>query len=100
MEKNKMYFLTTAFIENNDVIRTRTVGYFKNPELAEEILNNNCYDLYECGYYNMATIEAIEDGIYKYDLEPMWFKWDNQKQGFFRCEKPILEYCDFIANIG
>lgn len=99
-----MYFVTTLKILNNEIVRKRTVGFSSNLELLENALNCNSCDIYECGYYNYAVIESIEEGFYNYDLNPSWFKWDNEKQGFYKCSKPdidsISEETIMIATIG
>lgn len=44
----------------------RTVGYFTDLETAKDIIESNGNDWEECGYYDMAVIEAIGPGMYSY----------------------------------
>lgn len=79
-----MYFITVLKEEGN----CRCVGYYSKFEDAElSVLKNNC-DISDSGYYQYACIENISEGIYRVDLEPNWYKWDNDKSIFERCSKP------------
>lgn len=95
-----MFFITTLKFKNEEVIRSRTVGYFINEQDAIIRLENNVFDLYECGYYDYAIIENIPEGIYQYDDNPKWFKWDETKQGFYSCEVPKGFENAFGLSIG
>lgn len=86
-----MYFVTTVKVEDKKVIRTRMTGFLRHKVILEEVLNNNCYDLHEAGYYNYAVMEDISEGFYNFDESPIWFKWDPEKKGFYRCEKPDID---------
>ena len=91
-----MFFITTLKIHNKTVKDSRTVGYLDSEEEALDCLENNRYDLYEYGTYEYAILENIPKGIYRYDYNPKWFKWDANKGGFFICEKPDL-YIDMVG---
>lgn len=101
-----MYFITTVYIKNKEIVRTKTVGYFSDFNIIKKILETNSYDLYEYGYYNFAVVENVPEGIYKYDMEPNWFKYDKKQEGFFECPAPRLknnfgEYAQIFAfSIG
>lgn len=73
----------------------RTFGFKETLEEAEYALNNNSCDMNECGYYNYAVVEEIHPGIHPIARQEIWFKWDSEKEGFFRMEKPE-ETVDFI----
>lgn len=83
-----MYFITTIYIKDNNLKKSRCVGYYNDKNDAIKVLNDNFGDLYECGYYNFAVIEKVEEGIYRYDSNPIWFKWNKKKEGFFKTKKP------------
>lgn len=66
--------------------RSRCVGYFNSYEEAEDVVRGNYGDLYEQGYYDYVVIENIPEGLYQYDLEPVFFKWDSEV--FKKCNRP------------
>lgn len=88
--KGLIFTITTLKIESGLISRSRTVGYTMTFSAAEKIVNKNSGDIYEDGYYNYAVIEAVEEGIYQYDENPKWFKWDKTKMGFYECERPNI----------
>ena len=77
-----MYFVSTI----NKHRGIRTVGYFSKYEDALEVVTKNYGDIYEEGYYPYALIENVPEGLYKYDTEPQWFKWDID--GYKQCDTP------------
>lgn len=69
----------------------RCFGYKETLEEAEEALNNNVCDMYEyC--YEYAVVEKLGPYIHPYVEDEYWFKWDDDKGGFFRIEKPEATY--------
>lgn len=65
----------------------RTFGYMETLEEAEEALNKNACDMHEF-LYVYAVIEKLGPYIHPEVEEEYWFKWDEEKGGFFRTEKP------------
>ena len=82
-----MYIITTIQIKNNQIQDTRCVGYVSDLDLAKEIIENNKYDLNET-IYNYALIENIPEGIYQYDMNPLWFKFNELEGKYIECNKP------------
>ena len=82
-----MYFITTIQIKNNQIQDTRCVGYVSDLDLAKEIIENNKYHLNET-IYNYALIENIPEGIYQYDMNPLWFKFNELEGKYIECNKP------------
>lgn len=66
----------------------RTFGYFDNLEACTQALNENVCDMHEC-LYEFAVIESIGQGIHSHAKEVAWFRWDDEKQGFFETKKPV-----------
>lgn len=91
-----MYFITcmTKCEEVNGWFNggtTRCFGYTRTFKEAEEILNKNLYDLYEyC--YQYAVVEKLGPYIHPHVEEEYWFKWNEEKSGFFRINKPEVTY--------
>ena len=82
-----MYFITTIDSKHDD---TRCVGYFKHFEEAERAVLRNSFDICET-CYDYVTIENIEEGIYQYDFQPKWYKWNNNKYDDFTALSALLE---------
>lgn len=82
-----MYFITMIQIKNNEEEDRRCVGYVSDLDLAKEIIENNKYDLNET-IYNYALIENIPEGIYQYDMNPLWFKFNELDEKYELCEIP------------
>ena len=76
---------------------TRCVGYFKDLDMAIRCVEDNAYDIAECGYYKYAIIEQAREGIYQYDLEPLFFEFDRNNNIYKRIETPkkFKGYCGF-----
>ena len=82
----KVYFVATMrSLENTS---TRTVGYFKTQKDAIRCVEGNYGDIYEEGFYKYAIIECVSDGLYQYDLNPLFFEWNKEKQQYIRIERP------------
>ena len=63
----------------------------KNLIAAEHTLNENRCDMHEY-LYEYAVVEKLGPYIYPDVEEEYWFKWDEEKGGFFRTEKPEATY--------
>lgn len=68
-----MIYVVTTIHRNQDDNYQRAVGYYFRQEHAIQAVVNNICDIYEHAHYNYAVIEAVEEGLYQYDLEPLWF---------------------------
>ena len=78
-----MYFITSVGKDD-----TRCVGYYSSFEQACFAVEHNCYDLYEAGCYPYAVIEKIEEGLYQYDFNPTWYKYNNSTELYEKSERP------------
>ena len=38
-------------------------------------------------YYTYAVVEKISEGIHSRPEKVVWFKWDDEKEGFYETEK-------------
>lgn len=81
-----MYFITGVY-PNSNGYGTRCVGYLTDKEEAIDAVKSNACDLYEAGAYPYAIIEHIEKGLYQYDFEPMWFKYNEELDEYEQVEK-------------
>lgn len=97
-----MYFITTIQEKNGEMVDQRCVGYEDTYEDAEEIVKYNKYDICET-IYNYAVIEAIPSGIYQYDTEPQWFKYNEEAENYDKCDTQIddenaIKYIDNVIH--
>lgn len=75
-----------------DIGSNRTFGYYPNKEMAIEDLHTNNTDLHEY-LYNYAVIEKIPMGLYPVAEETIYFKLDEEKQGFYEIDGNDMKDC-------
>ena len=92
-----MYFVTTIETKNNEVEDTRCVGYFNTFDEAERAVTYNACDIWET-CYDYAVIENIPEGLYQYDLHPIWYKFHKPTNGYMKCEQPV--FVNAIGGVG
>lgn len=78
---------------------SRCFGYFETLYDATKALNENWCDMHETIYW-YAVIEKIGEGIHPEVEEEYWFKYDIEKDGFFRIEKPEAAYLTCNYALG
>lgn len=66
----------------------RVVGFFFSFEEAEDVVLHNYGDLYEDGYYKYALIEGLEEGLYPFCADPVFYKWETD--GYKKIERPAF----------
>ena len=88
-DAKKVFFVTVLFdndkVRRGGLQRSRTWGFFFNFEDAERSVLENWGDIYELGYYNLAVIEEMPEGICPCEDEATtrWYKveYDGNKEG-------------------
>ena len=88
-----MYFITTIDSKDGD---TRCVGYFSTFKKAEEIILDNACDIWET-CYDYAVIENIEEGLYQYDHDAVWYKWNDLNEKYEKIEEKPEQYKKLIG---
>lgn len=81
-----MYFITSVY-PKKEGYGTRCIGYLASKKRAINVVTNNTGDLYEAGAYPYAVIERIEEGLYQYDFNPLWFKYNRDTDEYEQLEK-------------
>ena len=85
----KMYFITCFSNFESDYDKNyRTFGYFRDIDTCREALHENACDMCEARYYTLALIEEIREGIYPHAKKLAWFRWDEERKGFYETEEP------------
>ena len=49
-------------------------------------------------YHTYAVVEKIGKGIHSRPEKVVWFKWDDEKEGFYETEKP--EWAEGWSNFA
>jgi hypothetical protein len=75
-----------------DIGAERTFGYYPYKEWAVEDLHDNNCDIHE-DLYNYAVIEKIPTGLYPLAEERIFFKWDEEEQGFYEIDGADMQDC-------
>ena len=78
---------------------TRTWGFYSDVNDAISALHNNRTNMHEC-FYDYAIIEEYNEGICNGTLRYQWFKWDNERDGYFEIDEPrcVSRMCDFAIG--
>lgn len=89
-----MYFITVLNIKGEYVSEQRCVGYVDTLEEAKRIMSENCCDIFE-DIYDWGIIENVPMGIYQYDINPIWFKYNYELGEATECKSPLKNQCGF-----
>ena len=96
-----MYFITCFCVDEskNECTDSRTFGYFADYNECQTALHENWCDMHEF-YYSHAVVEQIFEGIHAHPKKVVWFKWDDEKEGFYEAEKPEWAggWCNFALG--
>ena len=98
MEKKEIFTIPT--IRDFLTEPNRCVGFYFEIEKAIEAVLDNHQDIYEMGYYPYCVIESVKDGIYSLDRIEYWFKWNIDKYGYEKINKPDKFYNHVCFGIG
>ena len=67
----RIFIVTT--LHSKKTRRRRTWGWFEDYETARLRIMENKGDIYECGFYNLAVIEELSEGIVLRANNQDWF---------------------------
>ncbi len=67
----KLFFITVL---DNEGLRKRTWGWYEKFEDAENVVVNNLTDIFERGYYDLAVIEEMPEGILTFAENEFWYR--------------------------
>ena len=94
MDKEKVYWFITVFNYDDwgdmaHITSSRCWGFYTDKSIALEVLHNNMTDIYEFTY-PCAILEPYHEGISGYDFEEsrQFFKYDEERNGYFEIEEP------------
>ena len=75
----------------------RTWGYYSDEAVAVQALNENWTDMREY-LYDYAVIEKFGEGLCPLATERKFFKWDNERNGYYIIDEP--ECCVHLCNFA
>lgn len=78
--------------------RWRCWGYYLDAETAKKCVLENWTDIFEDGYYNVAVIEAIPEGVVPIGTQEIgWYRYDDDTDAGVPMERPpvLKHYCMF-----
>lgn len=82
-----------------DMGSIRTFGFLETFEEAEQALNENACDMREC-LYDYAVVEEMQPGIHPTAFNRWFYKFDEERKGFYRIEEPeeFQHYCNIALG--
>ena len=75
MGENQSIFTITT-LKDRIPNKARCVGFYFKQKDAEEAVINNTNDIFEEGYYPYCVIEEVQEGIYFFPRNEIWYKWN------------------------
>lgn len=73
-DNTAIYTITCFKLLDSENDRWRTWGWYRNWSDANDAVLKNATDMFEGGYYNMAVVEKVEEGILPICGEHWWYK--------------------------
>jgi hypothetical protein len=72
---------------NEEPERKRTWGWYERFEDAEKAVIENHTDIFECGYYDLAVIEEMPEGVCAIEENTWWYRAIYPPEGRY----PVVE---------
>ena len=66
--------------------RRRAVGYTLDKDTAFSVLEGNQLDVHEEGWYPLACVELVQQGIHQVPEKRWFFRWDQEREGYVLME--------------
>ena len=79
---------------------SRTWGFYEDRGTAVQALHENWIDMHET-CYDYAVIEKYAEGISHYEFDSrQWFKFDQEREGYFESDEPecVKHWCGFALG--
>ena len=76
---------------------TRCWGFYTSKETALKALHHNWTDMWET-VYDYAVLEECYEGIGNFTMNRQFFKYNQEKDGYFEIEEP--EYAKYLCNFA
>jgi hypothetical protein len=64
------------------------IGWFHTFADAEAAVLNNVGDIYEVGEHPQVIIEEVQYGLFQSAWNSTWYEWNEETDGYVRCDKP------------
>ena len=102
---SSLFFITVFYVdEAYSIKRRRCWGGLYSLEMAKDLVLNNRTDIYEMGYYNLALIEELAEGIPTISCRNnLWYnvkELDTDKYDVkeIDCPEPFDVYCGWALG--
>jgi|GEM_PF-6134826 len=85
--QNTIFVIAVIKTTPNQPDLVRTIGWTVDVNDAIRFVRENVGGMSENGYYDLAVVEELGEGIYNHALQQFWFMW-NEKKGYLPIIKP------------
>ena len=92
-ENTPCYFIMAMNSNDREGESVRRCGFFIDRETAFKAVRENWGDIHN-GKYDVAWIECIHPYILAWSTECVWFRWDDEKNGYYESKAPE-EFADW-----
>lgn len=86
-ENTPCYFIMAMKSDDHEGGRVRYCRFFINRETAFKAIRENWGDIHN-GKYDIAWIECVHPYILAWSTECVWFRWDDEKDGYCEADPP------------
>lgn len=105
-DNRKSIYVLTCFakleLDDRGYLHTsgqRTFGYFTRLKDAINAMHTNYLDMWErC--YDYGLIETMKEGVHSDCTKERWFKYDQERNGFFEIDKPEAVRQSCLCNFA
>lgn len=101
----EIYVVTTIgdvverqFCDGYDCIDVRFAGFYTDEDVAIKTVENcSSVHLGKCKY---AVVQLVDEGLFGYNCDCMWFEYDEVNDSFVRCAKPFYDPFFDVCSVG
>jgi hypothetical protein len=68
--------------------RIRTVAWTVDVSDAIRIVSDDIGQISDAGYYNLALVEELAEGVYNMAINQWWFQWNDKDEKYYQINKP------------
>lgn len=86
----KKIYVVTTIRSDPETNRIRTIAWTAELGDALRIVQDNMGDIAESGYYDLAVIEEIFEGVYPIASRQWWWKWISKSERWIPIKRPVM----------
>lgn len=86
----KIYIIKLFKSKSGHITTGENAGWYKNILDAINSIMNNTLDLSDAGYYEVAAVIPVDEGLYGIAKreEEKWYKWNVISKKYEKCDRP------------